>query len=79
MAQLRDRLRKTIQIYAANGFTTVQDGISVPAALALFNEAGANGELAIDIVALPGSDMADTLISGDPWCYSKTLLHGGLA
>jgi predicted amidohydrolase YtcJ len=64
MEQMRQGLRKTQLIYAANGFTTVQDGISLPSALALYEEAGANGELILDIVALPGSEMADALISG---------------
>ena len=65
MEQLRERLRKTQNIYAAHGFTTVQDGIAVPPALALYQEAGAKGELFLDIVALPGSEMADALISGE--------------
>ena len=65
MEELRGRLRKTQLIYAAHGFTTVQDGIAVPPALALYADAGAKGELILDIVALPGSDMADALISGE--------------
>ena len=64
MERLLERLRKTQMIYAAHGFTTVQDGIAVPSALALYQEAGAKRELILDIVALPGSEMADALISG---------------
>lgn len=65
MEQLRERLLKTQMTYAAHGFTTVQDGIAVPVALALYQEAGVKGELILDIVALPGSEMADALIGGE--------------
>ncbi len=65
MEQLRDKTPQNHSNLRWQCIYHVQNGISVPASLALFKEAGAKREIIIDIVALPESEIADALITGE--------------
>ena len=51
--QSRAGLRAALERYAANGYTTVQDGATDARSLALLRGAAARGDLFLDVVALP--------------------------
>ncbi len=52
-AQQEARLDRAQQLYASNGYTTIQDGASSPETLALLDAAAARGALWLDVVTLP--------------------------
>jgi len=52
-----DQLDAALKVYAANGFTTVQDGRTDPPALALLGAVAKTGALTLDVVAYPDLEM----------------------
>lgn len=64
-AQGLEQLEKAQEIYAANGFTTVQDGRTDPAAVAQLQAAAKAGKLQLDVVSYADLEMnAKALASG---------------
>lgn len=55
--QAMQQLEAAQKIYAANGFTTVQDGRSAPSAVELLSAAAKAGKLGLDVVAYPDLEM----------------------
>ncbi|MFM7273026.1 MAG: amidohydrolase, partial [Gammaproteobacteria bacterium] len=52
-AKAAEALRRAQALYAANGYTTIQDGATDPGLLSQLRTAAAEGRLFLDVVALP--------------------------
>ncbi|MEQ9005613.1 MAG: amidohydrolase, partial [Pseudomonadales bacterium] len=71
-------LLRTLDLYAAHGITTVQDGAISPPGLELLRAAAAAGRLTLDVVAYPMlADPAAPLPEPDPE-YRQRLKIGGI-
>jgi hypothetical protein len=55
--QMHGMLEAAQRLYAANGFTTVQDGRTDPGGLAVLEEAAGSGVFFLDVVAYPDLEM----------------------
>ena len=81
-AQGLEQLEKAQDIYAANGFTTVQDGRSDPNAVAQLEAASKAGKLKLDVVSYADLEMNEkALLSGalkPSLAYQKHLRIGGV-
>lgn len=80
-AQVTEALRRAQTLYAANGYTTIQEGATDPGLLAQLRCAAAEGQLFLDVVALPvvarEEDFAAALAQ-DFGRYDRHLKLGGL-
>jgi predicted amidohydrolase YtcJ len=80
--QTLDALRAAQLHYAENGYTTIQDGATGAASLALLQRAAAEGRLFLDVVALPDARTFAEIVGkpgitfGGP--YQKHLKLGGV-
>lgn len=57
-----DLIRRAVEHYAANGYTTAAEGLVMPDKMPLLQEAADKGILKIDVEALPAYLMADQLV-----------------
>lgn len=74
-------LERTLQHYAENGYTTVQDGATDPRGLALLRSAASRGDLFLDVVALPVAmrqEEARKLADNTFGIYESRLKLGGI-
>jgi predicted amidohydrolase YtcJ len=80
--QSLDMLSAAQQIYARNGYTTVQDGRTDPSALAKLVTAAEAGRFVLDVVAYPDFDLnAENAALRGPWMsreYRDHLRIGGV-
>ena len=79
--KVAEALRRAQALYAANGYTTIQDGATDPGLLAQLRTAAAEGRLFLDVVALPvvarKEDFASA-IAQDFGRYEGRLKLGGI-
>jgi predicted amidohydrolase YtcJ len=80
--KMLEGLRAAQLHYAANGYTTVQDGLTTAANLAVLQRAAAEGRLFLDVVALPDARTFASIV-GKPGivfggAYQKRLKLGGV-
>jgi len=80
--QMLEALRGAQHHYAANGYTTIQDGLTGASDLALLQRAAAEGRLFLDVVALPDAHTFASIV-GKPGitfggAYQKHLKLGGV-
>ena len=68
---LTNQLQKSLAIYAANGFTTVQEGRAEGSALVDLSKTAAKGAFLLDVVAYPGLDST----SKDPALHGPLMSH----
>lgn len=57
-----DLIKRAVESYAANGYTTASEGLVMPDKMPLLQEAADKGLLKIDVEALPAYLMADQLV-----------------
>ena len=73
LEQNLDLIRRTVDHYAANGYTTAAEGLVMPDKMPLLQAAADKGLLRIDVEALPAYLMADQLVGTGklPWGQLK--------
>ena len=80
LADLLDACRRTQQMYASHGVTTVQEGMLPESLFPLYRELLARNMLELDVVAYPGVDALDTacdVFPGSVRRYDRHFKLGG--
>ena len=79
--QQMEAIDRAQQLYASNGYTTIQDGASSAELLALLDQAAAQGKLWLDVMALPAvmtAEELDPLLEAPFGSYHGHLKRGGI-